>query len=261
MGLFSSKPAKGIAHYEAEGYDLAFLSRIAPQGGIKFPDRHIRMGDGYVAMLYITDFPETIHDNWLTRVINRDGIIGMVDIKTMDRNTVLKNVKRSVAEQSSRIQEDNTNAISRNEAINRYQSLNEIAEDINKYGEVTKAVQVRLYISKPTEVELEREVALIRKDLEAFGFRAYNMLFESSDHYKALFLTPKKQEKELSVKRLGQQMPARTLGGGYYFDHAQLTDPTGAYFGQTLTGGPVIFDLFHSDKIRKSFNGIVFGTM
>src|SRR5699024_6056329 len=199
--------------------------------------------------------------NWLTRVINRDGIIGMVDIKTMDRNTVLKNVKRSVAEQSSRIQEDNTNAISRNEAINRYQSLNEIAEDINKYGEVTKAVQVRLYISKPTQVELEREVALIRKDLEAFGFRAYNMLFESSDHYKALFLTPKKQEKELSVKRLGQQMPARTLGGGYYFDHAQLTDPTGAYFGQTLTGGSVIYDLFHSDKIRKSFNGIVFGTM
>src|SRR5699024_255889 len=125
----------------------------------------------------------------------------------------------------------------------------------------TKAVQVRLYISKPTEVELEREVALIRKDLDAMGFRAFNMQFESKDYYKALFLTPKKQERELSVKRLGQQMPSRTLGGGYYFDHAQLTDPTGAYFGQTLTGGPVIFDMFHSDKIRKSFNAIVFGTM
>lgn len=261
MGLFGTKSAKGISHYEAEGYDLGFLSRIAPQGGIKFPDRNIRMGDGYVAMLYITEFPETIHDNWLTRVINRDGIIGMVDVKTMDRNAVLKNVKRSVAEQSSRIQEDNTSAISRNEAMNRYQSLNEIAEDINKYGEVTKAVQVRLYISKPTEVELEKEVALIRKDLDAMGFRAFNMLFESNDHYRALFLTPKKQEKQLKVKRLGQQMPARTVGGGYYFDHAQLTDPTGAYFGQTLTGGPVIFDMFHSDKIRKSFNAIVFGTM
>lgn len=261
MGLFNTKVSKSIDKYESEGYDLSFLSRVAPQGGIKFGDRNIRMGDGYVAMLYITDFPVTVHDNWLDRVINRDGIIGLVDIKTVDRNAVLKNVKRSMAEQSSRIQEDNSNAISRNTAVNNYQTLNHIAEDIISYGEVTKALQVRLYISKPTEVELEKEIAIIRKDLDAMGYRAFNMQFESKDYYQALFLTPKKQEKKLSVKRSGQQMPSKTLGGAYYFNHTQLTDPTGAYFGQTMTGGPVIFDMFHSDKIRKSFNAIVFGTM
>lgn len=261
MGLFNTKVSKSIDKYESEGYDLSFLSRVAPQGGIKFGDRNIRMGDGYVAMLYITDFPVTVHDNWLDRVINRDGIIGLVDIKTVDRNAVLKNVKRSMAEQSSRIQEDNSNAISRNTAVNNYQALNHIAEDIISYGEVTKALQVRLYISKPTEVELEKEIAMIRKDLDAMGYRAFNMQFESKDYYQALFLTPKKQDKKLSVKRSGQQMPSKTLGGAYYFNHTQLTDPTGAYFGQTMTGGPVIFDMFHSDKIRKSFNAIVFGTM
>lgn len=261
MGFFNTKVSKSIAKYESEGYDLSFLSRIAPQGGIKFGDRNIRMGDGFVAMLYITDFPVTVHDNWLDRVINRDGIIGLVDVKTVDRNAVLKNVKRSMAEQSSRIQEDNSNAISRNTAVNNYQALNHIAEDIISYGEVTKELQVRLYISKPTEVELEKEIAIIRKDLDAMGYRAFNMQFESKDYYQALFLTPKKQEKKLSVKRTGQQLPSKALGGAYYFNHTQLTDPTGAYFGQTMTGGPVIFDMFHSDKIRKSFNAIIFGTM
>lgn len=261
MGFFNTKVSKSIDKYESEGYDLSFLSRIAPQGGIKFGDRNIRMGDGFVAMLYITDFPVTVHDNWLDRVINRDGIIGLVDVKTVDRNAVLKNVKRSMAEQSSRIQEDNSNAISRNTAVNNYQALNHIAEDIISYGEVTKELQVRLYISKPTEVELEKEIANIRKDLDAMGYRAFNMQFESKDYYQALFLTPKKQEKKLSVKRTGQQLPSKALGGAYYFNHTQLTDPTGAYFGQTMTGGPVIFDMFHSDKIRKSFNAIIFGTM
>lgn len=261
MGFFNTKVSKSIDKYESEGYDLSFLSRIAPQGGIKFGDRNIRMGDGFVAMLYITDFPVTVHDNWLDRVINRDGIIGLVDVKTVDRNAVLKNVKRSMAEQSSRIQEDNSNAISRNTAVNNYQALNHIAEDIISYGEVTKELQVRLYISKPTEVELEKEIAIIRKDLDAMGYRAFNMQFESKDYYQALFLTPKKQEKKLSVKRTGQQLPSKALGGAYYFNHTQLTDPTGAYFGQTMTGGPVIFDMFHSDKIRKSFNAIIFGTM
>lgn len=261
MGLFNTRVSKSVEKYESEGYDLSFLSRVAPQGGIKFGDRNIRMGDGYVATLYITDFPVTVHDNWLDRVINREGIIGVADVKTVDRNAVLRNVKRSMAEQSSRIQEDNSNAISRNTAVNNYQALNHIAEDIISYGEVTKALQVRLYISKPTEVELEKEISIVRKDLDAMGYRAFNMQFESKDYYKALFLTPKQQEKRLSVKRSGQQMPSKTLGGGYYFNHTQLTDPTGAYLGQTMTGGPVIFDMFHSDKIRKSFNAIVFGTM
>ncbi|HLQ98096.1 MAG TPA: ATP-binding protein [Candidatus Dormibacteraeota bacterium] len=261
MGFFSTRTAKSLEKYESEGYDLGFLSRVAPQGGIKFADRNIRMGDGYVAMLYITDFPVTVHDNWLDRVINRDGIIGLLDVKTIDRNAVLKNVKRSMAEQSSRIQEENSNAISKKSAADSYQALNHIADDIVKYGEVTKAVQVRLYISKQTETELEKELSMVRKDLDAMGYRAFNMQFESKDYYQALFLTPKKQEKRLSVKRSGQQMPSQTLGGAYYFNHTQLTDPAGAYLGQTMTGGPVIFDLFHSDKIRKSFNAIVFGTM
>ena len=182
MGLFNTRVSKSVEKYESEGYDLSFLSRVAPQGGIKFGDRNIRMGDGYVAMLYITDFPVTVHDNWLDRVINREGIIGVVDVKTVDRNAVLRNVKRSMAEQSSRIQEDNSNAISRNTAVNNYQALNHIAEDIISYGEVTKALQVRLYISKPTEVELEKEISIVRKDLDAMGYRAFNMQFESKDY-------------------------------------------------------------------------------
>lgn len=261
MELFNTRTAKSVEKYEADGYDLSFISRVAPQGGVKFGEKYTEMGDGYVAVLYITDFPATVHDNWLDKVINRDGIIGMIDVDTIDRNQVLKNVKRSMAEQSSRIQEDRSNAVERNSAINKYQTLNQVAEDILQYGEVTKSLQVRLYISKSTEIELEKEVSTIRKDLEAMGYRAYNMQFETKDHYQALFLTRNQQNKVLSVKRGGQELPAQNLGGAYYFNHTQLTDPSGAYFGQTMTGGPVIFDIFHSDKVRKSFNAIVFGTM
>src|SRR5690625_5733268 len=40
-----------------------------------------------------------------------------------------------------------------------------------------------------------------------------------------------------------------------------LNDQRGSYLGSSFRGGNVMFDLFHSDKLRRFYNGVVIGKM
>ncbi|WP_141524709.1 VirB4 family type IV secretion system protein, partial [Priestia megaterium] len=68
-------------------------------------------------------------------------------------------------------------------------------------------------------------------------------------------------QKKYPNKRKGKEIPALALAGGFPFHFTHLDDPYGTYQGTTRTGGSVIFDLFHKDQQRKSYNAVLMGLM
>lgn len=244
-----------------DGYDMESISLSQPQGGLQFKERNIVGGDGYTACLTIHDIPSKLNDNWLDPIVNREGVISVVDVGEEDRYRTVKKLQRSMGEQYARVIDPNSQTLSKLEARNSYDTLRTMLEKINLHGETIKRFNVRLYVSKDTEELLEEEVSSIRKDLEAKGFKSQLMQFESKDNYLSMFLSLKQQKESLSNYRRGFPMEAGVLGGSYYFNHEQIIDERGAYYGQTLTQGSVILDFFKHDAIRTYYNTVIFGKM
>ncbi|PHE04448.1 type IV secretion system protein VirB4, partial [Bacillus toyonensis] len=66
-------------------------------------------------------------------------------------------------------------------------------------------------------------------------------------------------QKNYVNRRKGKEIPAVSLAGGCPFHYSYLHDPYGTYYGTTKTKGNVIFDIFHKDNQRKSYNGVMIG--
>ncbi|MDJ1089882.1 VirB4 family type IV secretion system protein [Macrococcoides caseolyticum] len=251
-----------IDDFVEDNYDLEFIAKTQPQGGISFHENYIKKGDGYEACLTIYDYPSTVYDNWMRHIVNREGVITIQDISTANREQVQENLKRSLSEQSARIQDNKADAMTKSSSTDKYQTLLGVSHMINDLGEQIKKITVRMFIYKPTLEQLDNEIHRIRVDLEARGIKSQVMNFETKENWQSLVMKYGRQKQVHGVNfKEGQQIPASTLGGGYPFDHTSINDEHGAFIGTTETGGPVYLDLFKVDNVRKSFNSIVFGMM
>ncbi|MGS4048373.1 VirB4 family type IV secretion system protein [Staphylococcus pseudintermedius] len=250
-----------VQDYHDDGYNLDLLCEIQPQGGIDFKERYIRTGSEYTTAITIYELPKVLTDNWLDSIVNQTGVVAVFDTISIDRNTSIKKINRSIGEQGSRLYENNLKTLDKIEANDTYQSLINLGANVKIHGEVMKRIVLRLFITKTTETELEIAVRKIKKDLEALSFKAQMMQFESKDNYLSMFYSYEQQKKHLDHFRIGCPIQAGHLAGSYYFNHQELLDERGSYLGNTMTNGSVIFDPFKSDDIRTFFNILVLGKM
>ncbi|HAR0335866.1 TPA: tra protein, partial [Enterococcus faecium] len=54
---------------DGEGYDLRFVEQYQPKGGIKFDERYITVGDGYLSSVMVIEFAEDVNSRWLTDIM------------------------------------------------------------------------------------------------------------------------------------------------------------------------------------------------
>ena len=240
-------------------YNPDFIYDIQPSGGVSFKESYTRKGDGYEACIQVYDYPTNVDDFWLYDLLNMSNVITSIDIASSNQTEIVDNINNSLREQLERFynEKDQTEKIS---AETKYNQLTEIFNQISKAGEVIKYVAIRLYVSGRTNVELEENIRAVLETLEGLSFKGTIFLNETEFEWKALF-TSHSKIKEFPNKRIGKGMGAKTLASGYPFHFTKLGDPYGTYLGTTVTGGNVLFDMFHKDKQRKSYNGLIFGTM
>ncbi|WP_163530715.1 VirB4 family type IV secretion system protein [Halobacillus ihumii] len=243
----------------SKGYNPYLLAHIQPQGGINFQESLIRKGDGYEACVHVYAFPKNVSDFWLEPIFNMENVITTMDIVSDDRYKIRDGLNKGMAEQSSRIinEKDNAGII---EAQNNYDDLRELYNQVSEQGEIVKRVHLRHYVSAPTKVELEDKVKAVLSTLQDENFRGSIFLNEQEYEWKAL-LSSYDNQSAYRNKRVGQPIPALGLAGGFPFHFTSLHDPYGTFYGTTLTGGNVVFDLFHRDNQRKSYNGVMVGAM
>ncbi|EAC2786912.1 hypothetical protein NY18_15945, partial [Listeria monocytogenes] len=104
---------------------------------------------------------------------------------------------------------------------------------------------------------LEEEVANIIGELTTQGFRGMIQLSEMEEDYNAMFTDFVTQYNK--IPRHGQEIKSKSIAGSYAFDFSFLIDPLGLYYGNTTTGGAVVFNHTHMDHTRLSYNMLLCG--
>ncbi|MGL4109027.1 VirB4 family type IV secretion system protein [Clostridium sp. LP20] len=244
-----------ILNYE---YNPYFLSKIQPQGGISFEDNIIKKGDGYEVVLHLYDYPTEVEEFWLNSVMNIKNTIVTMDVGEATKGDTLKKLEKSLREQESRYYES-MEYKDKLMAKDEFNKLIELQEEVVKYGEVLKVIHLRIYVADRTRAGLEKKVGDILEELENLNYRGAILLNEQEHEWKALFDNYSNQAK-YENKREGKGLPSLSLGAGFPFNYTNINDPLGSFLGTTFTGGSVLFDLFHKDKKRKSYNALLTGT-
>lgn len=145
--------------YQDAGYDLEFIQRVQPQGGIKFNERYIAQGDCYVACLHVYSMAEDIPPLWLTSLMNNKDTLSSLDIATANKEEVIKDINRSISELRDR-SETERRSTDRDDANWELQNLKLFANSITQQGEIVKLVTLRIFIYDPSLEQLEKELEI-----------------------------------------------------------------------------------------------------
>lgn len=250
--------SKQLAELERNNYDLEFIERIQPQGGIRFKERHIEAGDGYYAAVHVYRFPRNVPPFWLTRLTDNSKSITSIDIATANKEEVLSAVNKTLGEFEERTTSERKYT-DRNDAMDEFQQLSNFASQVTQGGEIIKIMQIRIFLSADTLEELEKEISELRKKLNGLDYKATPCLFEQKEEWLSLFTSYSKQQKNSISKRPGIEIPSLAVGGGYPFNHQFLMDPWGGHIGTTSTNGPFVFDPYIITEDRASFSAMVLG--
>ncbi|MDT9590675.1 ATP-binding protein [Lactobacillus gasseri] len=248
----------GIKRLLRDGYDVEFLAKTQPQGGITFDDDHA-IGDGYSACVNILQYPTDPNILWATQVMLNDSTVAIMDVKTASSERLKNEINRSLQELGDQAT-NGRKATSMSDAQDNYQDLMDLSSSISRQGEIPKKIVSRIFVYAPTIESLQEKIRDLIKSLKGNDFRATVYNFTQADQYKSM--TQKLTKQERSFAAVPEQiMPARTLGFGNPFSFQSLKDPRGIPLGTTSAGGAFIFDQFRSTNTRRSFNMMVLGKM
>ncbi|MGA6840687.1 VirB4 family type IV secretion system protein [Priestia megaterium] len=243
---------------QKKGYNLYFVAQIQPQGGVSFKENLVRNGDGYSTCIHIYEYPTNVNDFWLEPIMNMPNAITTLDVVSDERKQVVEAINKNMSEQNARHVNAKEN-IDRMDAQEQYLDMKELYRQVTN-GEVIKRVHLRIYIAEKTIPDLEKRLKEVIHHLETHNFRGSIFLNEQEYEWESL-VTHFDMQKKYPNKRKGKEIPALALAGGFPFHFTHLDDPYGTYQGTTRTGGSVIFDLFHKDQQRKSYNAVLMGLM
>ncbi|WP_257064808.1 VirB4 family type IV secretion system protein [Priestia megaterium] len=243
---------------QKKGYNPYFVAQIQPQGGVSFKENLVRNGDGYSTCIHIYEYPTNVNDFWLEPIMNMPNAITILDVVSDERKQVVEAINKNMSEQNARHVNAKEN-IDRMDAQEQYLDMKELYRQVTN-GEVIKRIHLRIYIAEKTIPDLEKRLKEVIHHLETHNFRGSIFLNEQEYEWESL-ITHFDMQKKYPNKRKGKEIPALALAGGFPFHFTHLDDPYGTYQGTTRTGGSVIFDLFHKDQQRKSYNAVLMGLM
>ncbi|MGK3722958.1 VirB4 family type IV secretion system protein [Priestia megaterium] len=243
---------------QKKGYNPYFVAQIQPQGGVSFKENLVRNGDGYSTCIHIYEYPTNVNDFWLEPIMNMPNAITTLDAVSDERKQVVEAINKNMSEQNARHVNAKEN-IDRMDAQEQYLDMKELYRQVTN-GEVIKRIHLRIYIAEKTIPDLEKRLKEVIHHLETHNFRGSIFLNEQEYEWESL-VTHFDLQKKYPNKRKGKEIPALALAGGFPFHFTHLDDPYGTYQGTTRTGGSVIFDLFHKDQQRKSYNAVLMGLM
>ena len=256
---------EGEAKIKKCGYDPYLISAIQPVGGISFKDEKIiSTGDGYQAVLYIYQYPDTgVNRHWLTYIMNIQGAVCTVDITTDNMEEVKRNIKWSSSEYASRVNtaKNTADAI---EAQIKKDELNELFIEVSNMGEVIKRINCHVFLSARTRQELSEIIDKIQKYLDNNDYKCSVQIGETYHEWSSLFLSKSQQDKYTQFKQKGQPVTSVTLAGGYPFHFTSLDVKYGSPIGMTVANGAngvVRFDAAEISSSRTHYNFAIVGNM
>ena len=81
------------SEYNKKDYNPYLMTKIQPQGGIKFDERVIQKGDGFETIVHLYEYKPQVNIFWLIQLTSMRNIITTIDIGTEKKRTALKKIK------------------------------------------------------------------------------------------------------------------------------------------------------------------------
>ncbi|HER0816524.1 TPA: virulence factor [Streptococcus pyogenes] len=234
---------------KADGYDLAFLSQVQPQGNIDFKknDRYWLSGDGYHTVLNFYQYPsEDLDQFWLSDLLLIPGTRSFLSLYRENNKELKREIQDSIEEKSTRIT-GKSKITDNQQELDEIQDLQRLGQKITKKNIAMLGMYVRNFNSASTEEELFRKVEEVKD--KTSNFKSTILSGELDFEYHAPFV-PAKNQIALPNRRRGIAIPAHDLAGGYFFNHTKLEDSRGVYLGWTPTKGAVNFNFLERNERR-----------
>lgn len=251
--------SKLAQEFENKGFNLDFIARVQPQGGLRFDDRNAIAGDGYFSCITITDYPVDPDINWLYFISDQENSIMVVDLATESTEKVRRQADAALNELSDRAL-NGRKQTNKDEASDDYWDIKDYIRKLTKGGEVSKKVIIRIFVADPVFEKMEEKIQNIRSKLKADGYGSAVYAFTQKEQFMSLHQTLDEQERMFKAMK-PKAMGALTVGGGVPFNALALNDRRGIPLGRTATGGQFIFDQFKSTRSRRSFDMMILGKM
>ena len=234
---------------KADGYDLAFLSQIQPQGNIDFVrnDRYWTSGDGYHTVLHFYEYPsEDLDRFWLSDLMLIPGTQAFLSIYRENSKVIRQEITDSIEEKSTRIT-GNSKLTDNQKELDEIKDLQELNREITKKNISILGMYVRIFVPASTKEGLFRRVEDIKD--KTSNFKSTILSGELDFEYHAPFI-PAQYQIDLPNRRRGIPVKPHDLAGGYFFNHTKLEDQRGVYMGWTPTRGAVNFNFLERDERR-----------
>ena len=234
---------------KADGYDLAFLSQIQPQGNIDFArnDRYWTSGDGYHTVLHFYEYPsEDLDRFWLSDLMLIPGTQAFLSIYRENSKVIRQEITDSIEEKSTRIT-GNSKLTDNQKELDEIKDLQELNREITKKNISILGMYVRIFVPASTKEGLFRRVEGIKD--KTSNFKSTILSGELDFEYHAPFI-PAQYQIDLPNRRRGIPVKPHDLAGGYFFNHTKLEDQRGVYMGWTPTRGAVNFNFLERDERR-----------
>ena len=173
---------------EAQGYDLAFLSRIQPQGNIDFKkdDRSWMSGDGHHTALHFYEYPsEDLERFWLSDLMLIPGTRSFLSLYRANNKELKQEIKDAIEEKSTRIT-GNSKIVDNQQELDEIKDLTQLDRDITKKNIAMLGMYVRNYSSASTKEELFKKVEDIKD--KTSNFKSTILSGELDFEYHAPFI-------------------------------------------------------------------------
>lgn len=237
--------------------DKVFMSEIMPESGLRFKnDKYIQNGRGYIGIYHLHRYAKKERLLWGEVVFRHPNLITTVDIHHLEDRKVRSKLTKAISEENGNKHRGANVEIRMQSAIEE-ELLSNLLEDMVSSNESVKEVKIRYFLFGQTKEEIHAQAQAIDDRLFSRGYKADFFIGEEDLEYQSLFLSLTEQKKQ--KRRAGKHLTASDLGASYPLNHSQLLDPTGFYFGTTNTGGLFVFDIFHKDTQRLSYNFVLLG--
>lgn len=240
--------------------DEELFEYIQPAGGITFKEpTHIVTGEGYVSCIHVYQLPKILDDFWLDHIFGIQDAVVTLDIHTKDNVEAKKNINKSLQEEFARARTAKDFAELHN-AETRQRELQAVYEELTSMGEVIKDIDIRIYVSGRSLLELDERCKQIMASLEGDSYMAAIMLNEGKRDWQALF-EPFSEQHSKPFALKSHPLLTEQIAMGNPYCYSELIDERGDLIGFSPVGGAIIYDEFTMTGARKHYNSLVCGDM
>lgn len=251
----TEKPDDILAVFPQEIYrsgELALRDVLSPSA-LQINPSSVRLGAKFARTMFVFSYPRYLHTNWFSPIINLDRVFDIsMYIHPVDTATILRTLRRKVAQVQSQIAEREQKGLVRDPILDTgYRDLEDLRDKLQQAQERLFNFGLYITIYGLTEEELNKTETEIKSVLEARLVYIKPALFQQAEGFKSVL--PLNFD-ELSVNTYLNSSPISSTIPFVSFD---LTSNKGVLFGVNRHNNSlVLFDRFSLPNA----NIVVFGT-